>query len=358
MKSNTTNFYQEKPLFGLDIGYNSVKVMQLERHGDDRRVIGYGVIQFDPGAISEKGIIEDHETIAKAVHELLSEKIVGEITTRRACMAVPAGRTFARNFKLPRGLSTNEVRDAIRLETEQYVPMPIDDLYYDATKVSENEKEQELLSVATPKRIVDSYLELAEILGLEVGTVELTTAAAGRLFTVSERSDIPSVLIDLGSVASDITVYDKNLVVTGAVPGGGDSFTSAIAKKLAITEEEAHIVKTKYGLGLSKKQKEITGALSPMLDEMLKEVKRMIRYFEERSGSEEQIGQIITMGGGANMPGLSEHMTNLLRLPVRTCDPWQHMTFGKISPPNPVEKSMYMTVAGLALITPQEIASS
>lgn len=356
MKSNTSNFYQEKPMFGLDIGYNSVKVMQIERHGNKRRVLGYGAIPFDPTAISDKGVIQNHETIAKAVHELISRKLIGEITTKRVCMAIPAGRTFARNFKLPK-LSQKDLSDAVKMETEQYVPMPIEDLYYDASKTAQTDKEMELLTVATPKRIVDSYIELATILGLEVSSIEITTASAGRLFTQSERSDVPSVLIDLGSVASDITIYDNNLVVTGTVPGGGDSFTNAIAKKLNITHEEAHIVKTKYGLGLSKKQKEIIQALDPMLNEMLKEIKRMIRYYEERSGTEQQIAQVITMGGGANMPGLSEHMTNLLRLPVRMCDPWQHLSFDHIAPPNSVEKSMYVTVAGLALITNAEIAS-
>ncbi len=356
MNNNTSNFYQEKPLFGLDIGYNSVKVMQIEVHGNKRRVVGYGVIPFDSSAMSDKGVIENHEIVAKAIHELFSKKLVGEITTKRVCMAVPAGRTFARNFKLPK-LSKNDLTDAIKMETEQYVPMPIDELYYDASKTSETDKDMELLTVATPKRIVDSYIELCEILGLELAAIEITSAASGRLFLQAERSDVPSLLIDLGSIASDITIYDKSLVVTGTVPGGGDSFTEAIAKKLGISHEEAHIVKTKYGLGLSKKQKEIEQALGPMLDEMLKEIKRMIRYYEERSGSEQPIDQVITMGGGANMPGLSEHMTNLLRLPVRMCDPWQHMDFDHIKPPNTVEKSMYVTVAGLALITPKEIAS-
>lgn len=356
MNNNTTLFYQDKPLFGLDIGYDSIKVMQLETHGKNQRVVGYGVVGFDPKAITDKGVIEDHETIANAIHELFTHKIVGEITTRRVCLAVPASRTFARNVKLPR-LSKKDLDDALRLETEQYVPIPIDELFYDATPVSQSEKEQELLTVATPKHIVESYLELMEIVGLEVAAIEVSNASAGRLFKQSEKSSIPSVLLDLGSVTSDITIFDKNLVVTGAVPGGGDSFTQAIGKKLGITDEEAHIVKTKYGLGLSKKQKEITQALSPMLDNMVKEIKRMIRYYEERSGSDEQVAQVITMGGGANMPGLSEYLTNILRMPVRTCDPWQHMSFDKVSPPNSVEKSMYMTVAGLALVTPEEIGA-
>jgi type IV pilus assembly protein PilM len=353
MNNNTTNFYQEKPIFGLDIGYNSVKVMQIDT-SNKNRVIGYGVAPFDAKAISESGVIENHEVIAKAIYELFEKNINGEINTRRVCLAVPAGRTFTRNFKLPKD-SKDDVKEAVKLETEQYVPMAINDLYYDWSITSENEEEAELLTVATPKRIVDSYLELASILDLEVAAIETTTASAGRLFTYADHNDIPTVLMDLGSISSDITIYDHGLVVSGAVPGGGDSFTKSIAGKLGITQEEAHIVKTKYGLGLSKKQKEITDSLTPMINDMLKETRRIIRYFEERSGSDQEIGQVVTMGGGANMPGLSEHMTNLLRLPVRMCDPWNYLSFKDVSPPNSVEKSMYVTVAGLAMINVKEI---
>jgi Tfp pilus assembly PilM family ATPase len=83
----------------------------------------------------------------------------------------------------------------------------------------------------------------------------------------------------------------------------------------------------------------------------------MIRYYEERSGFSEnrKIGQVITMGGGANMPGLSDHMTDILRLPVRMCDPWQRLDFSSLQPPNSTEKSMYVTVAGLSLLNPKEI---
>jgi Tfp pilus assembly PilM family ATPase len=81
----------------------------------------------------------------------------------------------------------------------------------------------------------------------------------------------------------------------------------------------------------------------------------MIRYYEERGETDRKIGQIVTMGGGANMPGLSDFMTNNLRLPVRMCDPWQHLKFDHLQPPNSIEKSLYVTVAGLALMNPSEI---
>ncbi len=350
---DSTFFYQDKDLFGLDIGFSSIKVMQLDGQGEARRVVGYGVTPFEPAAVTD-GVITDLEKVASVIYKLFDKQLVGDITTKRVAVAVPAARTFTRTLTLPK-LSRKDLGEAVRLETEQYVPVPIDELYVDYTVIGSSEKQMELIAVAIPKKIVDSYLSLMQILGLETVVVEPTISAAGRLFVQAERSDIPTVLIDFGSISSDITIYDKTLIVTGTVPGGGDSFTNAIAQKLKISHDEAHVVKTKYGLGLSKKQKEITESLNPIIDQMMKEIRRMIRYYEERTGTQRKIGQVVTMGGGANMPGLSEHMTNLLRLPVRMCDPWQHFEFSGLEPPNAVEKTMYVTAAGLGLIKPGEV---
>lgn len=349
---SSTYFYQDKPLFGLDIGYSSVKVMQVANN-NRRGVTGYGVVNFDPAAIKD-GVIINPEELARAIYNLFDKNVVGEITTRRAAFAVPAARTFNRNMTLPK-LETKDLNEAVRLEAEQYIPVPIDGLYIDYQITGTNDKETDLLLVAVPKKIIDSYLALSKILDLEVISMETTIGAASRLFVQAERSDVPTVLIDFGSISADITIYHKTLAVTGTAPCGGDNFTELIAKKLGVTRQEAHVIKTKYGLGASKKQTAIVETITPVLELLVKEIRRMIRYYEERSETKVKIGQIVTMGGGANMPGLSEFLTNNLRLPVRMCDPWHNLDFAGLQPPNGVEKSMYVTVAGLALMNPREI---
>jgi type IV pilus assembly protein PilM len=350
---NNTYFYQDKPVFGLDIGYNTLKVMQIGTGDNKRAIIGYGVATFEPSAIVD-GVIKDPEAIAKVAHNLFAHNLVGDITTRRANVAVPAARTFTRSMTLPK-LNRKDLGEAVRLEAEQYIPVPVDDLYMDFAPIAQKDKDIELLAVAIPKKVVDSYVDLLNIIGVETVSIETTISAGSRLFLQAEQSDVPTVLIDIGSLSADITIYDNALVVTGTVPCGGDSFTAAIADALKVTRQEAHIIKTKYGLAVSKKQREITESLRPIIDQMLKEVRRMIRYYEERSGTERKINQVVTMGGGANMPGLSDYMTSHLRLAVRMCDPWQHLDFNSLQPPNKVEKSMYITVAGLALVNPKEI---
>ncbi len=350
-----TYFYKDKPIFGLDIGYNSLKVMQIRGASGKNKMLvsGYGVTSFDPAYI-QGGVIVEPEKLAKVTKELFDNSIVGKITTRRVAATIPAARTFNRAMILPK-LSKKDMDGAVKLEAEQYIPVPLDDLYLDYDISVQNEKETHLLAVAAPRKVIESYMTYLRILGLEVAALETTIASAGRLVAQAEQSTTPTVLIDLGSLSTDITIYDNGLVVTGTVPGGGDIFTQSIADKLKVTLSEAHTIKTKYGLGVSKKQKEITDSLDISLVQLSKEIKRMVRYYEERAGEGARIGQVVTMGGGANMPGLSDYLTSMLRLPVRMCSPWENITFGHLPPPNSVEKSMYITVAGLALIKPKDI---
>lgn len=358
----TGNFFSPRPLFGLDIGNGSLKVMQVEpgsahdakvKNHKSWKVAGYGTISFDKKAI-DNGVVVDPEIIAKATKELFKHHLIGDISSRRVAISIPAYRTFTRSIQLPI-LKPKELSDAVNLEAEQYIPMPLEELYLDYEIISQAKEQMEVLAVAVPRKIVDSYLELHRILGLEPMLIETTMSAAARLFAQDSQSDVPTVIIDFGSLSSDISIYDKKILTTGTVTGGGQVFTDSIEKKLKVTHEEAGLIKTKYGLGLSKRQGEIKEALEPTLAQIVKEIRRMIRYYEERYGTERPIQQIITLGGGANMPGLSEYLTDGLRLAVRPCDPWQYFDYKGLQPPSSADKSMYATAAGLCLTPPHEV---
>src|SRR3990167_4176904 len=352
---NNTYFYQDKPLFGLDIGYSSIKTMQVDWVAGRPIVSGYGAVKFDPGTI-KNGIISDYESLADSMFGLFESNITGEISSKRVAITVPASRTFSRPVKLPK-LTKKELDEAVKLEAERYIPMPLDELYLDYMISGQNDKETNLFLVAAPKKLIDSYISLSKILDLDIVAIETTISAATRLFIEADRSDVPTILIDFGSHSVDITIFDKVLVVTGTVAGGSDDFTALIVKKLGVNQQEAYNVKTNFGIDPSKHQKEITEALSPLLQQLLKEVRRVIRYYEERFVASRKIGQIVTMGGGANFPGLSTYMTDALRLPVRMSDPWSYISFSRLQPPSAVEKSMYATAAGSALMVPGEIFS-
>jgi type IV pilus assembly protein PilM len=361
MGSNTTpNLLRHKPLFGLDIGHGSLKVMQVEEDslakGKTPKVIGYGTTTFDSSAFNDNVIVKP-ELIASALQDLFKNGLIGDITTRRVAVAIPAYRAFSRSMQLPK-LSAKELDEAVRMQAEEYIPMPLEELYLDYTVTRTNDETTDLFAVAVPRKVVDSYMTLTKMTGLEAMVIETTMDAASRLFAHDNPTPDTSVIIDFGSLTADISIFRESILVTGTVPAGGLVFTKAIKDTLKVTDAEAGVIKTKYGLGVSKKQKEITAALEPSLQKLMKEIRRMMRYYEERYGAEHPITQIIILGGGANMPGMSDYLTDSLRLPVRSFDPWQHLAYKGLQAPSDPDKPMYATVAGLSMINARGVFSS
>jgi len=352
MKSSI--FYRDKSVFGFDIGYNSVKVMQIDTSSKIHKVVGYAYTSFSDKAI-KNGVIVDPEAIAKEVYPLFTRHMIGTIDTKRVVAALPVSKTFNRVLSLPK-MPMDDLEEAIKVEAEQYIPVPIDKLYIDYDINESNELDNyEILIVAAPKNIVDSYLVLFELLGLEVALLETSISAATRLVMHAEQTDLPTLIIDFGSVSTDLSIFDSTLRVTGTVSEGGDTITKAIADELKVTLKQAQVIKTKHGLGPGKRQAQIRKALEPLLSKLVIETKKMVRFYQDRSGVDKKLEQVIILGGGANMPGLADYLTDKIRIPARTCNPWLNLDFGDLQPPHQLEKTLYATSAGLGLVQSKEI---
>jgi type IV pilus assembly protein PilM len=344
-------FYRDKPIFGLDIGAGNIKAMQVEHVGDHCQVAAHGVTGFDHSVFGDGAILEPAK-LATTIQELLTQKMKGTLTTRRVALSIPAARCFIRSMTVPAAAAKN-LGEAIQLEVEQYIPMPLKELYLDYQLIRQTPEGTELLVVAVPQKIVNSYLELASLAGLEVIMIEPTITANTRLFGAMEQTNIPTVIIDLGSLSSDVMVYDKTLLTASTVASGGDTFTSILSKQFNISHDEAHFLKTKYGLNKSLTQKDVRGALEPLLEQLVTEIKRILRYYSERVSNESEIGQLVIMGGGSNMPGLTEYLTDSLRVPARQFAPWEKVTFSEKGVQ--ADRYLYATATGLALLQPKEL---
>ena len=348
----TPYLFEDKPLFGMDIGHNNVRIMQLQGTKHKPKVIGYGEISFD-ASIVEEGVIVKPQELAADIQKLFKHSLIGDITTKRVAMSVPIAKAFTRSVELPK-LSDKEVIAAVQTEVEQYIPAAAESLYIDYSTVQSSKDQWTTFIVAMPRRIVDSYLLVARLLGLEPVIIQTSSGAGANLFSHDKQGDLPSVLVDFGSDSADITVYDKNPIVSGTVACGGEDITKLIAKELDVNAREATISKTKYGLSYSKKQRQIENALSDNLTTLVKEIQRSVRYYEERSKSKQQIAQVVVMGGGANMPGLAGYLTSTLRMPVRAFDPTHFIEFGRLQPLSQTERMSYVSAAGLSALEPKE----
>lgn len=344
-------FYRDKPVFGFDVGHSSLKLMQIEPSTGKKHdaVVGYGSIEFNAKSI-KNGVIVDPEEVAKQAYKLITKNIIGSLTTKRVAAALPVSFTFNRVVSLP-PMEKKDMLEAIKLEAEQSIPVPIEQLYLDHEVVRVNKDGQrEILMVAAPKNIVDSYMQLFNLLDLEVALLETTINAVTRIVTHADQTGVPTLIIDFGSISSDLAVYDGTIRVTGTTDWGGETLTNEIASALKVSDRQAYTIKTRYGLNPGKKQAEIMKSLEPVLERLMSEIRRITRFYQERSDKDESIEQIIILGGGANLPGMSTYLTDKLRVPTRLVNPWQNLSFGGLQPPHKLETTLFTTAAGLSLI--------
>ncbi len=345
--------YTDKPIFGLDISHTGIKVMAI----DPKKwvVQGYGSIDLEPIRVKEALEVSDKTYITDNIKLLLETKTIGTILSNRVAITVPTARTFSRTFKLPSNAEKN-LHDAVMLEVEQYIPIPSDNLYIDYQIIERSKKEIIVLMSAIAKVVIDNVVKSVEAAGLQPVLIEPGICSVARVLTATERGDLPSIIVDIGPASTDIAILDKGSIrVTGGIAVGGNTLTLDIAKKMNVALENAHQLKVLNGLSAGPRQQKLTAALDPSLKRILSEVKRVIRYYNERISDDRKLEQLLIVGSGSNLPGIGEYFTNQLVMAARVASPWQKLDFARIQEPPKQFRPRYITVAGAASIPPRKI---
>lgn len=348
-------FYRDTPLIGLDISQTGIKVMSI----DPKKwlVEGYGSVDLDPTKMQTALDSKNAEYLTDQLTHLLANQIVGSLSGKHVVIGVPTSRSYSRTFSIPTGAKTS-LKDAVELEVDQYVPVPIESLYVDFEVIEKTKESTTAVMAAVTKELVNICTEAAENAGLLPVMVEPSVNAVARVLRRTEQADLPTVIVDIGPAGTDIAILDGGVIrVTGSAPIGGNTFTLAIAKKLAVTLENAHQLKVLSGLAAGPRRQKIKTALDPSLKRICTEVLKVTRYYNERLTSERKLEQILIVGGGSNVPGIGDYFTNALVMPARVASPWQELNFGKLPQPGKQYRSRYIAVAGLASIPSNEVLS-
>lgn len=348
----TKLFYKDKPIIGLDISQTGIKVMAVDP--EKWLVLGYGSVNLDPAKV-QKSLESDDTYLSDNIRTLISDKLVGELPSDHVVIGIPTSRSFSRTFTLPSS-AEKTLSDAVEIEADQYIPIPTSALYIDYEIIERTKEELTVIMSAIPKILVDNCLTASNVAGLRPIMVEPSINSVARVLETTEEGHLPTLIVDIGPASTDIAVLDGGAIrVSGGLGIGGNTFTLDIAKKLNIALENAHQLKVLSGLNAGPRQAKINGALQPSLQRILTEVRKVIRYYNERLNDDRKLEQVLIVGGGSNVPGIGDFFTNELVMPARVASPWQRLDFGKLPQPNKQFRARYITVAGLASVPYRKI---
>lgn len=349
----TKLLYKDAPIIGLDIGQTGIKIMSV----DARKwlVLGYGSLDLDPQKVQASLDDPEDKYLTENISALLQNNIVGQLSSDHVVVGVPTGKAYSRTFNIPL-TQEKSLASAVEVEVEQYIPIPISSLYVDYEIISRTKESATVVLSAVPKAIVDTCVNAARQAGLNPVMVEPSINAVARVIKATEEGNLSTLIVDIGPASTDIAVLEGGAIrVSGGLGIGGNTFTLDIAKKLNVALENAHQLKVLNGLNPGPRQSKIEAALKPSLNRIATEIRKVIRYYNERLNEEHKIEQVLIVGGGSNVPGIGEFFTNELVMAARVASPWQKLDFGKLQEPSKQFRPRYITVAGLASVKQEDI---
>lgn len=358
--------------FGLDISDLSLKIVKLKKKGKFFQLASFGEFAIAPGII-EKGEIKDEKALIEIIKNSLLQVRGEKLKTKHIIASLPETRAFLQVIPMP-VLEEEELLGAVKYEAENYIPFSVDEVYLDFQVVEplyDHLDHVDVLIVAIPKNIVDSYTDLFKKTGLRPLALEVESQATARALIKNQVSPRPILIIDLGASRTSFIIFSGfSLKFTSSIPVCGSTLTQAISKNLGVSINEAESIKIDYGILEDKeitlndgtkrkiKKESIFEALTPALTDLVEQIKACLEYYQTHISHEhlpsdgKAIQKLLLCGGGARIKGICEFLSGELKIPAELGDPWVNVLKTPLEeiPEIPFDQSVeYATAIGLAL---------
>lgn len=334
-------------MIGIDIGSKTIKIVEVKKEGDSFSLNATGIVGYSGNSVEKMADEKEMASLAQVIKKLHSE---AGASSRDVVISIPESQVFTRTIKFPL-LTDAEIASAVKWESEQYIPIPINEAIIQHTILQRNETSSPpgvlVLLVAAPRVVVEKYTKIISLAGLNPVAVETELIALTRCLAPQDKTVI---LVDLGANSTDIAIAKNSLLsFSRSIPIAGEAFTRAVSQGLGITAPQAEEYKKTYGLETSQLEGKVQGALDPVLRLVVDEIKKAVSYYETEEKGEAP-ASIIIAGGTSGMPQIISKLSELLGMEILVANPFAKIkvdpeTAKKLTPFAP----LYGVAMGLAL---------
>jgi type IV pilus assembly protein PilM len=360
--------------FGIDLGTTGIRVVELARENGSIRLKNYVSLEAETrinpdGTVAKKNIQSLDKDTIESMKQILDSAVVAN---HKVAMSVPTSSTFSSVITFPR-MPREEVEKAVNYEAAQYIPIPIDEVVYGWSIISNdrervvksgkpgdkketveknvrsyivNEKTRVLL-IAIPKETSNKYMQIANAFNLDLVALETESFSLARSL-VGKRVGA-FLIIDIGYKMTGITIVDDGCVTESHSISsvGSEEITKIISHSYGVNEDRANVLKKEIGLSAGADRR-LAGIVTPILSIIISEIKKNQESYLRSNGR--KLDSVILTGGSSRMPGLAEYISTELALTVELGNPFKMVSYDDMLE----EKlrsisSSYAVAVGLAL---------
>lgn len=297
--------------WGIEMGFGAIKALKLQQDGDEIKVVDYAVINH--AKVLSTPDLDQDDAMRVALGTLASQK---DLSGARVSISLPGHQSFARFAKLP-PVDPKKVPDIVKFEAVQQIPFSLDEVEWDyQTFVSPDSPEIEVGIFAVTRDRINQRLSMLADVGITPDWATISPVAAYNALAVdlgfTEKTP-GTIVLDIGTVATDIIIAEAGRVWVRTFPIGGHQFTEALvsAFKLSYTKAE----KLKREAEQTKHARHVFQAMRPVFGDLGQEIQRSIGFYQSVH-PDADLKRLIGLGSTFKLPGLRKYLKQQLQLDV------------------------------------------
>jgi type IV pilus assembly protein PilM len=246
-------------------------------------------------------------------------------------VAVSGSAVITKVIEMDADLSDDERESQIRLEADQYIPYPLEEISLDFEVIGPSPTNPERVSVllaASRTENIEFRTDVLVIANLTAKVVDVEAYAMERAFDLLVDS-LPCgregtvAVIDIGATMTTLNVInDGKIIYTREQLFGGRQLTEEIQRRYGLSFEEAGKLKKEGGLPDDYEVE----VLQPFKEAVVQQVTRSLQFFFS-SSQYNDVDHILLAGGTASILGLAETVQEKLGTAVAVANPFVHMSF-------------------------------
>lgn len=321
---------KNKILLGVDISSTTVKLLELSHNNGRYQVESYASEPLPANAVVEQSI-GDEEAVGMVIKKALGK---ARSSSKKAAIAVAGSAVITKTIEMSEDLTDDEMDYQIRIEADQYIPYPLEEvaLDWEVQGPSEQPGNVNVLLAACRLENVELRKDALEIGGLETGIVDVEAFCTERAYELiqsqldNDGEDIDTVaVVDVGATMTTLSVlHQGKTIYTREQLFGGKQLTEEIMRRYGLSEEEALRAKLEGGLP-DDYEAEVLG---PFRDSVVQQISRSLQFFYSSSQFND-VDYIILAGGTSSINNLDQLTQEKLGISAVVANPFVDMTLSQ-----------------------------
>ncbi|GAB5406057.1 MAG: type IV pilus assembly protein PilM [Aureliella sp.] len=323
-------------VWGIEIGQSALKALRCRQDGEQVIAEAFDYIEY-PKILSQPDA--DPETLVREALETFSNR--NDMKQCKVALSVPGASGLAKFFKPP-PVELKKIRDIVKYEAKQQIPFDLDDVVWDYQLMAGGDisdgfaLESEVGLFAMKRDAVTRALQPLVNAGVEVDLLQLAPLSIYNMVTYdktlaadtesnydAEHPPKSTVVLAMGTDATDLIVTNGYRVWQRSMPLGGNHFTRQLTKDLKLTYAKAeHLKRNAMD---AEDPKLVFQAMRPVFNDLVTEIQRSMGFFSSLNKNAE-MGSLLLLGNSVRLPGLSQFLSKNLAMDVEVSDSFDRLS--------------------------------